>query len=763
MTDYLKQTLKTDLALSFAESFAATSKDNYFLFMGRPNAWVTPYDDNNPPEPVDTLYSDLESWRNMIALAKINKSNVLVGAARYNWEYNKVFDQFDDAIDLYEEGNERHFYCITDDYNVYKCISNNYGVASVIKPTAVTPEEQITQDGYIWKFMFKVREELYEFLTDEFIPIEKLENILFTDERSLQNNVKIGAIPSSISNIVLYQFGGSYPLAVIKDENTEAKHVITSVVDINQYTLFPSEDLDKTNDIYNDYYELYIAEGDGAGYKSVITDYTYDASENKITVVTEDILPNVSTNSVYRIYPRIKLSGDGSGASVIPVMNDEKIIVGFTVVNGGKNYHYASMDVYRKNATYSNKTLGRVILSPLYGHGYDAIKELGSNMVMIYVPLRNSEKILDSDASNILQNDYRQVGIVKNVFYNNTEDLTPVSSSEVYKTFLEIENVNSKSQIYTTSTDNLITLLPEGTTVKQGSESNAYQARGTVDSVTLISTNSNGGNYSIVLTNTNGRFLPSSSTTYSLIKESTSDVILTGNISGVVVTNLFDSNTFLPNNFILGTTTASTAKITIWECDLYGLSGKLYFTDLKGKFRNSYYAKDGSGNIVLVRGERIVGYEAIDTETGQLEGTSPATVGIIKGYSTVEEEIKQFYKVSTTLELEPTQGTLLETLFSADDRITISNGSEATVLSYVLNDSTGNTANLEITGITGVFQTNSILSIITSTNTATNARISNITDPEILPYYGDVIYIQNVTPVQSSNDSEEHIKVIIKF
>ncbi len=108
---------------------------------------------------------------------------------------------------------------------------------------------------------------------------------MFTDERSLQNNVKIGAVPSSINNVLLYQYGGSYPLAITKDYGTDTKHTITSVLNVNEYTLFPSDDLDKTNDIYNDYYELYIAEGDAAGYKSVISSYTYDSSTNTVTVV----------------------------------------------------------------------------------------------------------------------------------------------------------------------------------------------------------------------------------------------------------------------------------------------------------------------------------------------------------------------------------------------------------------------------------------------------------------------------------------------
>lgn len=127
----------------------------------------------------------------------------------------------------------------------------------------------------------------------------------------------------------------------------------------------------------------------------------------------------------------------------------------------------------------------------------------------------------------------------------------------------------------------------------------------------------------------------------------------------------------------------------------------------------------------------------------------------------MESENKQFYKVSTTLQLVPTSGTFDANTFSADDVITDASGTTATVISYTLNTSTS--ASLEITGLTGTFAVNTTLSKVQDTNIATNATIDDIVDPEILPYYGDVIYIQNVTPVVATNDSEEHIKVIIKF
>ena len=783
MSNYLKQTFKTELALAFAQSFAADSLDNYFLFLGKASAWN---DEQNPPAAEDTLREELDAWRNMMALAKINKSNVMVGIARYNWQYNTVFAQFDDIVDFYEEGNEKQFYCITDDFNVYKCISNNYGTASLYKPTTVSTEEQITQDGYVWKFMFKIREELYEFLTDYFIPIEKLESILYNDERTLQNNVKITAVPSSIDNIIVTQYGGSYPLAITTDpSNTDQKHTITEVINSNTFVLAPVFDLDKTNGIYNDYYELYIAQGPGAGSKATILSYIVD--ENEITVVVDKAL-SLTTSSVYRIYPKIEITGDGTGATAIPVMNEDKVITGIDVINSGKNYRYVTVKVYRKNESYASVTLARAILAPVFGHGYDAIRELGANYVLIHIPLRNSEKISQANAVNILNNDYRQVGILKNAFYNDVNTLIPITTEDNLATFLQIENINSYSVIYLETTqiitDNTGTKISVGDIIKQGSEQNAYQARGIIKSIILDEGTSSLNNYRITVQNTNGRFLSESSSTYPLLKED--DSVISGTITGVEVTNLYDQTTFVPNKNIIGTLSNATAKVVKWESDPYGLSGKLFINNINGSFIDSYWTKSPDGDIVLVKGENIVSYDSIistppttdldndgDVDSVDLEillsswtgpqfsGSDPSKSGIIADIGTLEGENKVFYKVSTTLNVIPTSGILTASMFEPDDIIVNSAGVQGRVISFTLN--TASSGTLEVNALTGSFAVNDILSILTNTEISTNARVSTIVQPEVLPFYGDVIYIQNVVPVTAATDSEEHIKVLLKF
>lgn len=768
MTTYLKQKFKTNLASALAQSFASNSPDNYFVFLGKTSSWP---DDENPPEAIDSHDEEVQAWQNMIALGKLTSKNVVLGCKRFNWTYNTLFDQYDSSLDLYEESNEKMFYCITDDLNVYKCLNNNYGSKSLYKPSSTSPEEEVKEDGYIWKFMFKIREEMIDFLTDDFIPVEFLTNIIYNDERNLQNDVRISSIPGSIENIVLTQIGGAYPLAIINDEiNSNQKHKILEYAvdgDLTVHKLTPLVDMDRTNGIYNDYYELYIIEGGGAGQKSVILDYAVDATNSSdITVTLQDPLYGINAQSVFRIYPRIKITGDGVGASAIPILDNNKVITSIKIINSGKNYHYANIDIFRKNATYSNKTLARAIISPLFGHGFDAISELGSNMLLVNIPLSTrDEALLDDNLRNLLSNQYRQIGIIKNAYENISGipyTLNLLGSDEEFNTAIEIENLNSTSTIVFTNTQTLNTSSFIDQIVSQGLDENPYQARGVIRSLTL-----SGSNYIMIVSNTNGAFLSNQESDFQLV---VNDQTISTNVLAVNRQNIFTDATFNVNDSILGATTASTATVVSWTPNLYGLSGTLFVDNIKGKFQTSFYSKDDSGNIVLVKGENIVGYSDIDTSTGQLT-TDLTKVGIIKTVYPEVNETKRFFKVTKTLNIQPISGSLSSDLFQNNDLIangtdnTSSNYAEARVVSYTPPDSGSDSvtsAQLQINSLIGSFEPGDIIYFISGTN-QTNASVESVVEPEVLLYYGDVIYIQNIRPVSTADDTLEQIKVLITF
>lgn len=48
------------------------------------------------------------------------------------------------------------FYCVTSDYHVYKCLDNNGGSVSTVKPFSITHKLIELSDGYIWKYMYTI-------------------------------------------------------------------------------------------------------------------------------------------------------------------------------------------------------------------------------------------------------------------------------------------------------------------------------------------------------------------------------------------------------------------------------------------------------------------------------------------------------------------------------------------------------------------------------------------------------------------------------
>lgn len=64
------------------------------------------------------------------------------------------------------------FYVLTEDFNVYKCLDNNNGAVSTVKPSGTLTTAFTTSDGYVWKFLYNVPIALRnKFLTNLYIPV----------------------------------------------------------------------------------------------------------------------------------------------------------------------------------------------------------------------------------------------------------------------------------------------------------------------------------------------------------------------------------------------------------------------------------------------------------------------------------------------------------------------------------------------------------------------------------------------------------------
>lgn len=162
-------------------------RSNYHYFVGKVIEWSDP---SNPEAPVDTQKYEYDTRNNIISVKRVNITDASYVIRRIDWEPNEVYDQYDGNYSLNNVSStgatslqDADFYVLTEDFNVYKCLFNNDGALSTIKPTGTDLLPITTADGYVWKFMYTVPPSLRKrFLTGAFMPVQKsIQNRFYSD------------------------------------------------------------------------------------------------------------------------------------------------------------------------------------------------------------------------------------------------------------------------------------------------------------------------------------------------------------------------------------------------------------------------------------------------------------------------------------------------------------------------------------------------------------------------------------------------------
>ena len=104
----------------------------------------------------------------------------------------------------------------------------------------------------------------------------------------------------------------------------------------------------------------------------------------------------------------ITITGDGEGATATgTVVNG--VLRKIVVTNRGIGYTYANVNIAAAVTTPTILATARAIIPPFRGHGKNALKEFFTNTLMFYSVVANT-----GVQEFILNNDYRQFGIIKN-------------------------------------------------------------------------------------------------------------------------------------------------------------------------------------------------------------------------------------------------------------------------------------------------------------------------------------------------------------
>jgi hypothetical protein len=198
-----------------AKNFVAgvsSSTNSYYSFIGLPNPTDIQSDwDTNPPSPRDSFDEENNYWDTMIALKKINASDIRQVVQKRFWSTGTTFDMYrhdysrsntakvSGATNLYSAS----YYILNSDYRVYICLQNGTdpdnlnGRPSLDEPlfTDLEPRAAGTSgDGYIWKYLYTIKPtDIIKFESTDFMPVP-INWETSTDNATVRDNAINGSI-----------------------------------------------------------------------------------------------------------------------------------------------------------------------------------------------------------------------------------------------------------------------------------------------------------------------------------------------------------------------------------------------------------------------------------------------------------------------------------------------------------------------------------------------------------------------------------------
>ena len=129
--------------------------------------------------------------------------------------------------------------------------------------------------------------------------------------------------------------------------------------------------------------------------------------------------------SGYTSAPTVTISGDGTSATATATVS-AGAVTAVTISNNGGNYENATVSF---SGGGGSNAAARAIISPPGGHGSDPVNELNSFFVMSNVKLDGAEGAGDFP----IDNDYRQIGILRNPFNHGTTTVATATTLNANK------------------------------------------------------------------------------------------------------------------------------------------------------------------------------------------------------------------------------------------------------------------------------------------------------------------------------------------
>jgi len=371
------------------------------------NAYIRKvFSETQPPAVTPSYFNvNYDIADDIMSMKKIQSSDATHSIPRINWANNTLYNEWDDKfpVPLTATPGSLRYFMLTDDYNVYKCIDNNRGANSTVKPTTTGTSIESTSDGYRWKYMYTISAgEQLKFLTVDFMPVKTLTANDGSAQWTVQQNARASG-NGSIHHVKIIADGAGY----LHTTNTFQTVTNTSWMKLKS----SASGVDGTYVGSG----LFISEGAAAGQLRKIVKYW---GSNNTLIVNSAFSVTPNTSSRYIISPLVTIRGDSGGTTTSRATAYVSNTFGgsvrkITVVSQGRSYSYANATI-TANSSHGFGATARPIISPLNGHGSDPVDELGGTT--IFLNIRTSGAESNTFPTN---NDFRLIGILRDPILAN--------------------------------------------------------------------------------------------------------------------------------------------------------------------------------------------------------------------------------------------------------------------------------------------------------------------------------------------------------
>jgi hypothetical protein len=410
MSTVLKNDIHTNIAQIIYNGILSRTSKAYF-FLGRTIPWEGEGDFESPTPLASRAYEN-ETRDQIVAIQNATISDVSFAIKREDWSSGTVYDMYDDryssefvapsgATDI----ADANMFVLTDDFNIYKCISNNYNSPSTVKPTGKQTSGYIgpLADGYVWKYMSTLETiQRTKFLTTEYLPVNNSVSGFYQSGIDLNPIIVSGGVGYTQNNTVLTVIGDGFgaELTAIVDEDTG--QIVNVVVDNPGSGYSTASCLITTPDPgqgRGEGAEISIAVDRGELLTSYVSASAVDGEISFIYVNNPGIGYVDSSTSVI-------IEGNGINASAEPVIVGGSIVA-INIINRGSGYTKATVTVLSETG---QDFAADVIISPVGGHGKNIVKEAYASILAFQMTT-----IDELNQGFIMTNDYRQSGLLFDV------------------------------------------------------------------------------------------------------------------------------------------------------------------------------------------------------------------------------------------------------------------------------------------------------------------------------------------------------------